>query len=341
VGGTHTNLALAWVWDRRVCLAASFHFPTPALKDLSLPLLEVAAYGKKRYGVAIESAALGVAGPLKGRIVQLTNADLRIDPSSLKRKIGLRYLRLINDFAAIGYGINCLSRSDFLEIPPRGATVQGFTKATRGIIGAGTGLGKSILVYDDRLRLYVPHPSEGGHGDFPATLPWERELVDFIKRQDQDRKAISYEDLLSGKGLERIYQFLRQSGRAPETPLSRRIERAKEKAPLISQYISQDDTCRQTFHLFLQLYAKCARNFALDTFALGGIYLAGGILAKNLPHLQADLFRQHFEENDRHRGILQRIPIRVVANYDVSLYGAALAAGLQEWERRGNDTGLS
>ena len=335
MGGTHTNLALAWVWDRRVCLAVSFHFQTQALEELFLPLLEVVAYAKKRYGVAIESGALGVAGPLQGKIVQLTNAPLCIDPSSLKRKTGMRHLFLINDFAALGYGVNCLSRSDFLEMPPSGATMQSRRKATRAIIGAGTGLGKSILIYDDGLGLYLPHPSEGGHVDFPATLPWERELVDFIKNQDQDRKAISYEDLLSGKGLERIYQFLRHSRPAPATLLSRRIDRAKEKAPLISRYISQDDTCGETFRLFLQLYAKCARNFALDTFSLGGIYLAGGILTKNISHLKADLFRQDFEENDRHREILQKIPIRVVTNYDVSLYGAALAASLPERSARG------
>jgi len=328
VGGTHTRIALAWAWNGRISLAVSFHFQTRSLKDLFLPLSAVSAYAKKTYGVSIKSAALGVAGPLQGKIIQLTNAPLRISPSSLKQRVGLRSLRFINDFAAIGYGINCLRRSDLLKIPPRGTTTWDRRRATRAVIGAGTGLGKSILIYDDHLGLLIPHPSEGGHGDFPATLPWERELVDFIKGRDRDRKEISYEDLLSGRGLERIYRFLRQRSPALETPLSRRIDRAQEKAPLISQYISQDETCRETFRLFLQIYAKCARNFALDTLALGGIYLAGGILAKNLSHLDAELFRDHFEENDRHREILQRIPIRVVTNYDVSLYGAALAASL-------------
>jgi glucokinase len=341
VGGTHTNLALAWVGDGRVLLDTSFRFQTQSLDDLSLPLLKVAAYAKKRYGMALERAALGAAGPLQGRIVQLTNADLRIDPSSLKRKTGLRHLLLINDFAAIGYGINCLKPADFLNIPPKSPKIRDYRTATRAVIGAGTGLGKGILIYDEHLDLHIPYPSEGGHSDFPATLPWERELVDFIKGQDRERRAISYEDLLSGQGLGRIYQFLRHSRPAPDTPLSRRIARAKDKAPLISQHLDQDDTCREAFRLFLQLYAKCARNFALDTLALGGVYLAGGILARNILHIQAEPFRDHFEENDRHREILRRIPIQVVANYDVSLYGAALAASLPERKGGGNEEGLS
>jgi glucokinase len=172
------------------------------------------------------------------------------------------------------------------------------------------------------------HPK--GNADFPATVPWELDLVDFIKAQDQGRRAISYEDLLSGKGVERIYRFLRQTRQIPLTEFTLQIDGAREKAQLISQFAAQDETCRETFHLFIQLYAKCARNFALEALALGGVYLAGGILVKNAHHLSPDLFRRHFEENDRHKELLQKIPIKVLVNYDVSLYGAVFAASLHE-----------
>jgi glucokinase len=213
-------------------------------------------------------------------------------------------------------------------MPPRKGGTPRRSHPTRAIIGAGTGLGKSILIYDKGLGLYLPHPSEGGHTEFPATSPWERDLVDFVKDLEKGRRAISYEDLLSGRGLESIYKFLRQKGSLPKTRFTGQIDEAEEKASLISQYVDRDETCRETFRLFLELYAKCARNFALDTLALGGIYLAGGILAKNLPHIDQEVFRQHFEENDRHPEILRAIPIQVISNYDVSLWGAAFAASL-------------
>lgn len=85
MGGTHTNVALAWVWDKQVSLLASFHFRTEALKDLYTPLQIAVTYAKKRYGVSVEAASLGLAGPVYGSIVQLTNAPLRIDPSALKK----------------------------------------------------------------------------------------------------------------------------------------------------------------------------------------------------------------------------------------------------------------
>ena len=52
-------------------------------------------------------------------------------------------------------------------------------------------------------------------------------------------------------------------------------------------------------------------------------------IMEGLPlHIDRKVFRQHFEENDRHPEILQAIPIRVINNYDVSLLGAAFAASL-------------
>ena len=176
----------------------------------------------------------------------------------------------MNDFDLIGYGVNFLDRSDFLEMPPRKVSKPRRSHSNRATVGAGTVLGKSILIYDKGLGLYAPHPSEGGHSDFPATMPWERELIDFMQDLEKGRRAISYEDLLSGKGLERIYRFLRRKESLPESYFTRQIDATEEEALLLSQYVDQDETCKEAFRLFLELYAKCARNFALDTLALGG-----------------------------------------------------------------------
>ena len=128
--------------------------------------------------------------------------------------------------------------------------------------------------------------------------------------------------------------FCGKPGRSPDrihpSKFTLQIDEAREKAQLISQFASQDKTCRKAFHLFFQLYAKCARKFALEALALGGVYLAGGILVKDAHHLCPELFRRHFEENDRHEERLQSIPIKVVINCAVSLYGAAFAASPQE-----------
>ena len=38
---------------------------------------------------------------------------------------------------------------------------------------------------------------------------------------------------------------------------------------------------QETFELFVYYFARAARNFALDTLARGGLYIAGGIAARN------------------------------------------------------------
>jgi len=336
VGGTNTSLALAWVAGRQVRLTASFRYPTPSLQDLAAPLREVLAYARERLGRSVESAVLGVAGPVSGtgRRVKLTNADLWIDPPSLKRRLGLRHLSLLNDFVALGYGINCLRSSDLLEFPPSGRRDRAFRLAPRAAMGAGTGLGKCLLIYHPELGLHVPYPSEGGHADFPATSPWERELVSFLEQMGLVSGRISYEDLLSGAGLGRIYRFLRHRHPIPETPLLRRIDQAEDKAPLISEHLDVEPLCREAFARFLELYANCARNFALETLPWGGIYLAGGIVARNLAHIDGQIFRKRFEDHPRHRSLLESIPIRIVRRYEASLYGAALAASLADSRER-------
>jgi glucokinase len=73
-------------------------------------------------------------------------------------------------------------------------------------------------------------------------------------------------------------------------------------------------------------YARCAKNFVFDTMATGGIYLAGGIASKNKEAFQSDEFIQTFESSSRRSDVLKRTPIYLIVNYDVSLYGACLAA---------------
>ena len=86
---------------------------------------------------------------------------------------------------------------------------------------------------------------------------------------------------------------------------------------------SADQHCWNTFQLYTTIYARCAKNFALDALALGGVYLAGGIAAKNLQLFEEPSFMQEFTDCGKQKEILKQIPIYVITDYNVSLYGAA------------------
>jgi len=63
-------------------------------------------------------------------------------------------------------------------------------------------------------------------------------------------------------------------------------------------------------------------------FALGGMYLAGGIVTKNEKYFTDDnLFMKYFEMNynPNIRPLLKKIPVYIIKDYSISLYGAANA----------------
>jgi glucokinase len=214
----------------------------------------------------------------------------------------------MNDFEAIGYGINLLKKKDFLIINKK--ISNKIKNQTKAVIGAGTGLGKAILNYDECFNCYVPIASEGGHADFPVYDLEELKLINFIKKIKKINQ-VSWEDLLSGKGLESIYFYLKKN---------------KKSAEEISKHRKTDKTYKKTFELFTRFYARAVKNFTLETLALGGVYIAGGIAAKNSDIFKSQTFLKEYKNNYKLKNVLVNIPVYVILNQNIGLYGSAFAA---------------
>ncbi|MBS3168442.1 ROK family protein [Candidatus Woesearchaeota archaeon] len=249
---------------------------------------------------------------------ELSNADLSIDLESIKKKTKIKDIFLINDFQALAYGINLINKKDLLEIKKG---VKNKTHNLKAVLGAGTGLGKSILVWDNKIYHYKPLPSEGGHADLPIQTQEELDLIQFIKHQNLVSR-IEWEHLLSGEGISNIYRYLVNY---KKTNYQEEIERLDCDPALITKYRKKDKKCEATINYFLKFYARCAKSLALDTLSYGGIYIAGGIAAKNPQMFKSKFFLNEFLDNTKLKSLLEKIPIYVVKNYEVSLYGAALA----------------
>ncbi|HPE63808.1 MAG TPA: glucokinase [Methanothrix sp.] len=317
VGGTHTNIAVAGAKDGAATLLYSAHFDSRKLKSLVPAIRETLDYGRNSYGIEVDRGVAGVAGAVTDLSrAKPTNLPWMVDREEIKRELGLEEFRIVNDFQLIGWGIGSLKEGDLFEAK---AGYPGFGE-TRAVIGAGTGLGKSILLFDGRR--YVPIPSEGGHADFPAIDRFDLELAEHV-RGDRNTPA-SYEDLLSGRGIERIYDFLRE--RLGEADLTAEIEEAVDKAAMISKYKGTDPLCRETFRIYAKIYGRCAKNFVLEALATGGLYIAGGIAAKNREIFVSPEFQAEFLNAEKQQDLLERTPVRVITNYDVSIIGACNAA---------------
>ena len=57
--------------------------------------------------------------------------------------------------------------------------------------------------------------------------------------------------------------------------------------------------------------------------ATGGIYLGGGIPPRLLPQLKASGFNEIFQNKGRFSDLLAKIPVQIICNPKVALYGAA------------------
>jgi len=265
------------------------------------------------------SACFGVAGPVRGRIAQITNLPWRIDADAIAAQFAIPDVSLINDFQAVAYGIEALSDSDFLTLQAGQPQEHG----PRAVIGAGTGLGEGYLVWRDDA--YQALPSEGSHADFAPAAELQAELWRHLA---QRFGHVSWERVVSGPGLAAIYEFLRQRNESAESLELAAAMRDGDPSAAISEHALQrhDALALAALDLFVAAYGAEAGNLALKILATGGVYVAGGIAPKIAEHLKAGGFLRAFLAKGRFAGLLATIPVHVVLNPQVGLLGAEVVA---------------
>jgi glucokinase len=319
IGGTNSNFGFFRFSDHTFKLLLSIHVKSALITDFSLLVADLVAYVKKNYQITVTQSGFAAAGIVSKTLdhTKPTNLNFVIDAQEILAKTKLKCAFVVNDFAVIGYGLDFINPKD-LVLVNRGNAVP---HANMAILGAGTGLGKSIMHWNRYVGRYVPIDSEGGHADFAAQNELELDLCAYIKKTEGFSCSISWEDVLSGFGIERIYRFFHTRNQQVQSATS--IGEKGPKPDEIFNSRTQDIHAWHTFELYTKIYARCAKNFALDALALGGVYIAGGIAAKNLPMFELDIFMQEFVNCGKQQKILKNIPVYVITDYNISLYGAA------------------
>jgi len=262
--------------------------------------------------VDLQTACLAVAGPVRDGKARVTNLPWEVHESRISEDFAIPRVRIINDFAAIGYALAILQPDDFYELQAGSPDSVG----TRALIGAGTGLGVAIVTRcGERWQVL---PGEGGHVDFAPRTAEQQALMDYLQMQS-DR--VSVEMLLSGPGLERIYEFIStQNGIDPSS--------ARRTAASISStaLLGRDPLAVKTLELFVEIYGAQAGNLALTSLARGGVFIAGGIAPKILSVLKQGRFIEMFSDKPPMSELLHSMPVRVVLNTRSGLLGAVQVA---------------
>lgn len=317
IGGTKTLLQIAeialpnyeTVFERRYKSAEYSEFT---------PMIDAFLHEARSAQVTIPShACFAVAGPVKtvsgDQTATVTNLPWGLSANSLGALCGFRSVTLINDFEAVGIGIDALQADDlvFLQGEPE-------TQAPRIIIGAGTGLGVAQMIW--REDHYHVLASEGGHADFAPNNGTQTELLKYLWTRFEH---VSYDRILSGPGLINIYTFLSKHTNTTAPLLSQ-----ADPAAAISKAALErtDQNAVSAMDIFVDIYGAQAGNLALLNLAYGGVFVAGGIAPKILNRLKQPDFISAFNRKGRMSNLVTKIPVAIVLNEKVGLMGAALHA---------------
>jgi len=255
------------------------------------------------------AACFAVAGPPHLDTVSFTNSSWQFTRDTISQQTGVSLVHIINDFAAVARALPAISDSELVQIGGGHRDDKGPIVA----LGAGTGLGVGALIQNQ-----TGHPlvvtGGGGHVDFAPVTDVEVSVLQYLRSR---YGRVSIERLCCGDGIVNLYQALADlRGLTPQLTSAADIGRAAQS--------ETDPLARETMAMFFAVLGASAGNFALTFGALGGVYIAGGIVPRYLDLLRRSDFRARFLAKGRFADYLSAIPTYVITHEATGLLGAAL-----------------
>ena len=313
IGGTKTLLGLFDAVPARPRPVLVRAFGTLDYADLQAMIAEFLKESGQAHG-AIESACFGVAGPVVGETVKVTNVPWFVDARRVAAALGVARVSLLNDLEALAHAVPVLRESE-THVLQEGEALRG---GNIGLIAAGTGLGQALLHNIDGR--FVPSASEAGHADFAART--EREIA--ITRALTKRYGrADVEHVVSGRGLVNIHRVAHQQ------PCAAAVDLESHDAPAAISMAAMERTCPgcvETLDVFVEAYGAEAGNLALRFVSTGGLYVGGGIAPKILPALTTGAFMRAFRAKPPLGPMLSAMPVKVILDAESGLLGAAVFA---------------
>jgi glucokinase len=311
VGGTNARFG----WQKNA---------SSAIEDIHvLPCAEYAtiadairAYLTKAGQPMPAAAAIGIANPVTGDQVRMTNHHWRFSIQALQKELGLVQLKVINDFTALALSLPDIPAEHLIQICGSSAVEQ----SPVALIGAGTGLGVSGLIPAGPAGQWLPIAGEGGHITLAAHSMTEYRLIELIR---QRYGHVSAERVLSGQGLVDLYMALRHLQGQPALEVT-------SAAEVSTRALNEQDTIAlEAMDLFAGWLGSVAGDLVLTLGARGGVYLGGGIVPRWLGWFEHSAFKTRFTAKGRFASYLQDVPVWVIHAPDSpALWGAARALSL-------------
>ena len=302
IGGTNTRVALAVGADLIADTISKYKNSTHnSLQDVLTKFIAEQGH------VDCAAACVAVAGPVRDGVGALTNLDWVIDRDTLKSATKAENVAILNDLQAQGHALDHLPED---KVEPVFSGPKGDDHSAKLVIGIGTGFNAAVVFDSDRERL-VP-PSESGHANFPIRSDADMDIARFIARSHE---FPAVDDVLSGRGLERIYAWHRdvagETGGLDAAEIMVRVGDGSNPAAVAA---AKD---------FTRILGNVAGDLALIHLPYGGIFLVGGVARAFAAYLDQFGFRQAFRDKGRFDGFMDNFSVAIVNDDWAALIGCA------------------
>ena len=168
----------------------------------------------------IEYLVIAAAGPNNQGFINLTNRNLLINSSELEAALNLKKCLLLNDWEAVAFSLSEMEKKSFLSI-------KGNVPSNKNtlLIGPGTGLGVTIII-DDQII-----PTEFGN-----VLSTTKSMMESFGIE-RSEKFLSLENILSGPGIEMLYEEKFGKKLSSEKIITLALERNEDALFIVNNFL--------------------------------------------------------------------------------------------------------
>lgn len=302
IGGTNSRVALAD--GRRVLTKTVQKFRNAEFNGFDEVLTRFISDNDH---VDCIGACAALAGPVKNGVGTLTNLNWRIDEDMLATSVKATSVGVFNDLQAQGYAIGNLPEDSVAHVSGR---TSDDPMATKLVVGVGTGFNAALIV-DTKSGRFVP-PAEAGHVSLPARTVDELAFARFL---EDTRGFATVEDMVSGRGLQLLYQFLSKDAG---------VESTKSGVDVFADFENgTDPLARKAGEMFVTMLGTVTGDLALLQLPFGGIYFAGSVARAFSKYFDNLGFAESFKDKGRFSEFMNDFGIHVIEDDYAALTGCA------------------
>ena len=239
----------------------------------------------------IEYLVIAAAGPNNQGFINLTNRNLLINSSELEAALNLKKCMLLNDWEAVAFSLSEMEKKSFLSIKSNVPS----NKNTL-LIGPGTGLGVTLII-DDQII-----PTEFGN-----VLSATKSMMESFGIE-RSEKFLSLENILSGPGIEMLY----------EEKFGKKLSSEK----IITLALEKNEDALFIVNNFLKTLISIIDDLVLS-FTCKRVILGGAILNSLKSILTSEKILSYFSSriNPKYSQLIEEVQVDLLLEDEPGIFG--------------------